>query len=296
MEQVLKGVGRVKEGMRRKIEKGVITEFAKDEKSGRLHPSTGNQGLTKVDLVIEAVFEDLDLKRNIVNEVEASSADDTIFATNTSSFPISRIAEGSRRPENIIGMHYFSPVQKMPLLEIIKTPETASWVTATAFDVGVRQGKTVIVVNDGPGFYTTRILSPYLNEAILLLEEGAYVEQVDQAIREFGFPVGPVALFDEVGIDVGAHVANTMREIFDKRGVKTSDKSAELVADGYHGRKNRKGFYKYEHSSAKKKEVNSEIYRYFGGAERVSMEAHYIQERVVLMMVNEAVQDRKSVV
>jgi len=289
MEQVLKGIGRVKEGLRRKVEKRVISEFEKDEKSGRLHPLTGNQDLSKVDLVIEAVFEDLDLKRNIVNEVEASSAGDTIFATNTSSFPISRIAEGSSRPENIIGMHYFSPVQKMPLLEIIKTPETARWVTATAFDVGVRQGKTVIVVNDGPGFYTTRILSPYLNEAILLLEEGAFVEQIDQAIREFGFPVGPVALFDEVGIDVGAHVANTMREIFDKRGVKTSDKSAELVADGYHGRKNRKGFYKYEHSSARKKEVNSEIYSFFGGPERVSMEAHYIQERVVLMMVNEAV-------
>src|SRR5690625_6172683 len=118
-------------------------------------------------------------------------------------------------------MHYFAPVQKMPLLESIKTPDTASWVTATAFDVGVRQGKTVIVVNDGPGFYTTRILSPYLNEAILLLEEGAFVEQIDQAIREIGFLVGPDALFDEVGIDDAAHVANTMRNIFDNRNIKT---------------------------------------------------------------------------
>lgn len=289
IEQALKGVNRVKQGFRKKVEKRIVREFEKDEKSGRVHPVAGNQDLTKIDLVIEAVFEDLDLKRRIVREVEGSTAGDTIFATNTSSFPISRIAEGSRRPENIIGMHYFSPVQKMPLLEIIKTPETASWVTATAFDVGVRQGKTVIIVNDGPGFYTTRILSPYLNEALLLLEEGAFVEQIDQAIREFGFPVGPVALFDEVGMDVGAHVATTMREIFDKRGARTSDKSVELVDHGYHGRKNLKGFYKYEHSSAKKKEVNKEIYRFFGGPERVSMEERHIQERIVLMMVNEAV-------
>lgn len=289
VEQALIGANRIKEGFGKKVQKRIISTFEKDEKSGRVHPVADYLAFSKIDLVIEAVFEDLELKRKIVKDVEESAGKETIFATNTSSFPISKIAEGARRPENIIGMHYFSPVQKMPLLEIIKTPKTAEWATATAFDVGVKQGKTVIIVNDGPGFYTTRILSPYMNEAVLLLEEGASIEQIDQTIKAFGFPVGPVALLDEVGIDVAAHVANTMRTIFDKRGAKTSAKSAELVENGFKGRKNKKGFYRYEKSSKKKKRVNSEVYQFFGGVKRVKIQESVIRERVLLMMVNEAV-------
>jgi 3-hydroxyacyl-CoA dehydrogenase/enoyl-CoA hydratase/3-hydroxybutyryl-CoA epimerase len=126
-----------------------------------------------------------------------------------------------------------------------------------------------------------------MNEALLLLEEGADIEELDKAMKQFGFPVGPVALFDEVGIDVGAHVAEVLSDKFESRGAKTSKKAKELVDAGFKGRKNRKGFYKYEDGS--KKEVNREIYKFFGGQERKSVNQNEIQQRLALVMVNEAV-------
>jgi 3-hydroxyacyl-CoA dehydrogenase/enoyl-CoA hydratase/3-hydroxybutyryl-CoA epimerase len=243
-------------------------------------------GFGSVDLVIEAVFEDLELKRAIVEQIESNASESTIFASNTSSLPISEIAKGAKRPENIIGMHYFSPVQKMPLLEIITTDQTAEWVIQTAFQVGVNQGKNVIVVGDGPGFYTTRILAPYMNEALKLLEEGASIEFLDKIMKDWGFPVGPMALFDEVGIDVGAHVAETMSAMFAKRGVDTKNQAQELLDAGYKGRKNKRGMYKY--ASGKKKEVNTEIYKYFGGRNRTNPDKKTAQQRMALTMINEA--------
>ncbi|MCC5942879.1 MAG: fatty acid oxidation complex subunit alpha FadJ [Balneolaceae bacterium] len=289
IENSLKGSESIRENLDQKVNKRIISRFERDEKMSLIHPTDSYDGFEKIDLVIEAVFEDLSLKQSIVADVENRASEKTIFATNTSSLPISDIASKAKRPENIIGMHYFSPVQKMPLLEIIKTEKTADWVVATAYDIGVKQGKTVIVVNDGPGFYTTRILAPYMNEALLLLEEGASIEQLDKAMKQFGFPVGPVALFDEVGIDVGAHVADVLSDKFEARGAKTSTKAKELVDGGYKGRKNRKGFYRYESGSKKKKEINEEIYGFFGGSNRKNFSDDEIQQRLTLMMVNEAV-------
>lgn len=290
IDQALNGTSRVEKSFGKKVEKKIISEFEKDVKSAKIHPVADYHGFDKMDVVIEAVFEDLDLKKSVLKEVENAAGKETIFASNTSSLPISKIAEGAQHPETIIGMHYFSPVQKMPLLELIKTPATADWVTATAYQIGMKQGKTVIIVNDGPGFYTTRIVSPYLNEALLLLEEGASVQQIDQAMKNFGFPVGPAALFDEVGIDVGAKVAETLRSVFDKRGAETSSKSKELADNGYKGRKNQKGFYRYDEASKKKKKVNEEIYQFFGGPDRrIPIDESVIQDRLVLVMVNEAV-------
>lgn len=288
IENAVKGANDVKSNLDKLVSKRVISSFERDEKMGYIHPTESYKQFDKIDLVIEAVFEDLNLKQSIVKEVEDVSGEHTIFASNTSSLPISEIAAKAKRPENIIGMHYFSPVQKMPLLEIIKTDKTADWVTATAYDVGIRQGKTVIVVNDGPGFYTTRILAPFMNEALLLLEEGASIEQLERVMKQFGFPVGPVALFDEVGIDVGAHVAEVLSDTFRARGAKTSNKAGELVDAGYKGRKNKKGFYKYS-DSKKKKEINQEIYDFFGGRERKTFDDEIIRQRISMMMINEAV-------
>lgn len=291
MENASKGKGEIEKNLQQKVSKRIMSKFEKEETLSLVHPTVTYDRFDKIDLVIEAVFEDLDLKRQIVKEVEEAGSENTIFASNTSSLPITDIAAEAKRPENIIGMHYFSPVQKMPLLEIIKTEKTAEWVTATAYDVGMNQGKTVIVVNDGPGFYTTRILAPFMNEALLLLEEGASVEQLDKAMKQFGFPVGPVALFDEVGIDVGAHVAEVLSDKFEARGAKTSKKAKELVEAGYKGRKNKKGFYRYDNGSKKKKkkEVNKEIYSFFGGTNRKTFKDSDIQQRLALVMVNEAV-------
>ena len=289
IQNAMKGENTIHQNLDKKVSKHIISEFEQDEKMSLVHPTESYDAFDEIELVIEAVFEDLDLKRNIVKEVEEVCDKDTIFASNTSSIPISKIAEGAKRPENIVGMHYFSPVQKMPLMEIIKTEKTADWVVATAFDVGLRQGKNIIVVNDGPGFYTTRILAPFINEALLLLEEGAKIEELDNAMKNYGFPVGPIALLDEVGIDVGAHVAETLSDKFEERGAKTSQKSKELIDDDYLGRKNKRGFYKYEDGSKKKKEVNKEIYKYFGGEDRKSFDQEEVQDRLSIMMINEAV-------
>lgn len=245
----------------------------------------------KADMVIEAVFEDLALKHRVLAETEAAIRHDCIFASNTSALPITAIATTSVRPGNVIGMHYFSPVQKMPLLEIITTPQTKDWVTATALEVGIRQGKTCIVVKDGPGFYTTRILAPFMNEALLLLEEGADILALDKAMKKFGFPVGPITLMDEVGIDVGAHInRGELRTFFDARGAESSHAMAKLEAAGYKGKKNRKGFLLYDEKTGKKVrgKANEEIYEFFGGKARKHFDEQVIQQRMAFMMVNEA--------
>lgn len=285
IEAAAKGEKTIWENLDKKVKKRVLKPFDRDQIISKVSGTNSYEAFGKTELVIEAVFEDLNLKRKIIAEVESNTSDNCIFASNTSSLPISEIAKGAKRPENIIGMHYFSPVQKMPLLEIITTPQTADWVTATAYEVGVKQGKTVIVVNDGPGFYTTRILAPYMNEALLLLEEGTSIEFLDSAMKKFGYPVGPMALLDEVGIDVGAHVGETMAPVFNARGGKSSTKAQELLDAGYLGRKNKRGMYLY---SGKKKEVNSEVYALFGGSHRTKPDIDSVQQRMALMMINEA--------
>jgi len=273
-------------GLQKRVAKRILTPFQRDRILSRLHATTDDADLAGADLAIEAVFEDLAIKREIVALAEARCAPDCVFASNTSSLPIADIAAAAQRPERVLGMHYFSPVAKMPLLEIIATGQTADWALATAIEVGVRQGKHVIVVADGPGFYTTRILGPLLNEAVLLLEEGAGIDALDRAMVRFGFPVGPVALLDEVGIDVGAHVSEVLGPLFAKRGVTPSNVLGKLHRDGYHGRKNDQGFYRY---GGKKKKINPRIYQYFGGPQRRTLSEQAMQERLFLAMVNEAV-------
>ncbi|PTL75337.1 fatty acid oxidation complex subunit alpha FadJ [Vitiosangium sp. GDMCC 1.1324] len=248
---------------------------------------TGYEGFKNVDVVIEAVFEDLALKHRIIGEVEAVTREDCIFASNTSSIPITELAKGSKRPAQVIGMHYFSPVNKMPLLEIITHKGTADWVTATCVEVGKKQGKTVIVVNDGPGFYTSRILAPYMNEAAHLLADGADIAELDKALVEFGFPVGPITLLDEVGIDVAQKVGPIMEAAFGKR-MSAPRALEKVVADGRLGRKNKKGFYTYD--GKKKKEVDASVYELLPhGKNRKNIDAREMAERCALQMVNEAV-------
>ena len=290
-EALGKGEKSIWQDLGKKVKKGGLTAFQRDLTFSRINGTITNQGLENADLIIEAVFEDLDLKKKILRETEAVIKEDAIFATNTSSLPITSIVEASKRPEQVIGMHYFSPVPRMPLLEIIVTEKTANWVTATALDVGIKQGKTVIVVHDGPGFYTTRILAPFMNEALVLLEEGAGIEEIDRAMLEFGFPVGPVTLLDEVGIDVGAHVSRILGSLFAGRGAKPSETMEKLVQAGYKGRKNNQGFYRYDQSFRKKKktkEINEKIYSFFGGSERKKFDREEIQNRLSLVMINEA--------
>jgi 3-hydroxyacyl-CoA dehydrogenase/enoyl-CoA hydratase/3-hydroxybutyryl-CoA epimerase len=186
-------------------------------------------------------------------------------------------------------MHYFSPVPKIPLLEIVKTDRTPDWVLGTAIDVGLKQGKTIIVVNDGPGFYTTRILALYMNEALDLLKDGGNFRDVDTALKDFGFPMGPFELFDLVGIDVASKITEVLSDYFDGRGLIPNTSSARMAADGLLGMKSGGGFYEYgdSKSHSRKKDVNEDAYTYFGD-ERLSFSSYEIQQRLALAMINEA--------
>lgn len=168
--------------------------------------STDYCGFGNVDIVVEAVFEDLSLKQQMVADIEHFAAPHTIFASNTSSLPISDIAAQAQRPEQVIGLHYFSPVDKMPLVEVIPHAKTSKETIATTVALACKQGKTAIVVADRAGFYVNRILAPYINEAARCLLDGEPIDSVDKALVDFGFPVGPITLLDEVGIDVGTKI------------------------------------------------------------------------------------------
>jgi 3-hydroxyacyl-CoA dehydrogenase/enoyl-CoA hydratase/3-hydroxybutyryl-CoA epimerase len=272
-----------------KVKKKALSPFQRDVTFSRITGTIDYRGFEKADLIIEAVFEDLELKRKILAETELCMREDAIFASNTSSLSIRGIAAGAKRPEQVIGMHYFSPVPRMPLLEIIVTEKTADWVRATTLDVGIRQGKTVIIVNDGPGFYTTRILAPLLNEALEVVSEGGDIKEIDTAMRQFGYPVGPIALLDEVGIDVGAHVSKVLGPLFAARGAQPNTAMERIFQAGYKGRKNNRGFYFYGNRSGKvKKVVNDEIYKFFSGRKRKKFDSQKIQNRLSLAMINEA--------
>jgi 3-hydroxyacyl-CoA dehydrogenase/enoyl-CoA hydratase/3-hydroxybutyryl-CoA epimerase len=277
--------------LNKRVKKKAMSEIELQQMMGLLSGTTDYKEISNAEIVIEAVFEDLKLKQRIIQDVEAVVGEDCIFASNTSALPIKEIAKGSKRPELVIGMHYFSPVPKMPLLEIIKTDQTAEWVVSTCFDIGVRQGKTVIVVNDGPGFYTTRILAPLMNEAQLMLDEGGDIIQIDNEMNKFGFPVGPITLADEVGIDVGAHIMSgeLMQAIVAERDMQISTTLLDVAKAGYKGRKNAQGFYKYDEKGKKVKgEVDSKIYSFYGGNSRKKMKAEDIHLRCAMAMVNEA--------
>lgn len=287
LTRVGKGIAAVSEVLRERLKKKQITRLQYEDQLLLAGGTVEYTGFGRANLVIEAVFEDLALKHRVLQEVEPRLPEDAIYASNTSTIPISLIAEASERPNRVLGMHFFSPVHKMPLLEVIATGETDDDAIVTAVAYGKQLGKTVIVVNDAPGFYTTRILSAYMNEAGRLLDEGASIDALDAALTKFGFPVGPLTLLDEVGIDVGGKVGQVLYEAFGAR-MAPSDSLRRVVASGRTGRKGRKGFYLYD-EQGKKGEVDPSVYEVLpGGAQRHEMPARDMQMRCVLAMVNEA--------
>jgi len=287
------GVGRGLEYVRgildERARKKQITREELDQTFARATGGTDYVGLKHADVVIEAVFEDVALKQRILRDVEAITRDDCVFASNTSSIPIATIAQASKHPETVVGMHYFSPVHKMPLLEVITTEKTAPWVVATAVSLGKKQGKTVIVVKDGVGFYTSRILAPYMNEAAHLVAEGVAVDAIDRAMVDWGYPVGPIQLLDEVGIDVAAHVGEIVHAAFGDRMIPPPG-MRKLTDDDRKGRKNGRGFYRYaDGGNAKaKREVDASVYGVLGIEPKAKVPAEEIQMRCALQMVNEA--------
>lgn len=297
--RVAKGFAAVREVLKERLVRKQITRVEFSDMMALLGGTVDYSGFGNVDLVIEAVFEDLDVKRQVLREVEAVLKPDAIFASNTSTIPIAEIATASARPERVLGMHFFSPVNKMPLLEVIATNDTERDVVASAVAYGRKLGKTVIVVSDGPGFYVNRILTPYINEAGRLLDQSAGIDAIDRALVDFGFPVGPVTLVDEVGLDVASKAGKIMHDAFGERFSPAQSLQA-VVGAGRFGRKAKKGFYLYD-EEGKKGEVDQSVYALLTPAARETplssdappqarpeYPAAEIQQRTVLPMLNEA--------
>ncbi len=287
LDRLAVGWRAIRDVLRERLRRKQMTQRQFDDTLSLIGSTTNYSGFADAALVIEAVFEDLAVKHQVLREVEAA-APNAIFASNTSTIPIREIATASSHPERVVGMHFFSPVHKMPLLEVIVTPETSAETTATVVSYGRALGKTVIVVRDGPGFYVNRILAPYINEAGQLLDEGVSIASIDDAMTAFGFPVGPLTLLDEVGLDIAGKSGPIMAAAFGAR-MQRSPALQRVIESGRLGRKSKRGFYRYG-ENGKRLGVDESIYLLTAaGAARKRIDALDIQRRCVLPMLNEAV-------
>ncbi len=287
LDRVASGWRAVRDVLRERYKRKQITRLQFADTLSLLGGTTDYSGFANADLVIEAVFEDVAVKHQVLREVERA-APHAIFASNTSTIPIRDIATASTDPTRVVGMHFFSPVHKMPLLEVIVTPQTSADTTRTVVSYGRALGKTVIVVRDGPGFYVNRILAPYLNESGRLLDDGARIEEVDAALSRFGFPVGPITLLDEVGLDIAGKSGPIMAAAFGAR-MQPSITLQRVIESGRIGRKARHGFYRYS-VEGKRMGVDEAVYALTpAGATRQAFTDEEICARAILPLLNEAV-------
>lgn len=258
---VTRGEKAVSDNLDKLVKRKRMTAFEKEKACARVVGLTDEheswkKHMARSDAVIEAVFEDINVKQKVVKDMEEILSPQALIATNTSAIPVGLIASKAQHPERILGMHYFSPVDKMPLLEIIPHAKTSNDAIASAIALGQKQKKTIIVVKDVPGFFVNRCLGPYMSEGMALAQGGVSPERLDSAMKSYGFPVGPVTLMDEVGIDVAYKTFETLKDALgDRMKGSNPDGLKELVDRKFLGRKTGKGFFLYETDPKKAKQA-----------------------------------------
>jgi len=269
--------------LRKAGERGVFRDEEIGLKFALIHGTLDYESFDDVDLVIEAVVERMPVKQQVLREAEDRLPQKAVFATNTSSLSVSELARGAKRPGRVVGLHFFNPVHRMPLVEVVRADRSSDEALATAFEFAGAMGKTPVLVADRPGFLVNRLLGPYLNEAGYLLEEGAGVAEVDRVLTDFGMPMGPCRLLDEVGFDVAQHVARELERAFGER-MKPSSVVGMLTEDGRLGRKNGRGFYTY--AKGKQGGVDREVARRL--PTKGALTESDILDRSLFLLVNEA--------
>lgn len=286
-EAINKGLKHARDLWGKLLKRKSINKYELTQKMDRVSGGIDYSGFGLCDLVVEAIVEDMEIKKKVIAETAKHMREDAIIATNTSSLSVTEMQAAHPRPEFFGGMHFFNPVNKMPLVEVIRGAKTSDDTIATIFELSKKMGKMPVVVKDGPGFLVNRLLLPYMAEAAFLLQEGMDIEIVDKAyVKEFGMPMGPFALMDEVGLDVCIKVLKIFKKAFGDR-VEMAPCMEKLEKSGRLGKKNAKGFYQYDEKGYRK-EVDTSIYAELGlGSPSNPLATKECIERGVFAMVNE---------
>jgi 3-hydroxyacyl-CoA dehydrogenase/enoyl-CoA hydratase/3-hydroxybutyryl-CoA epimerase len=271
---------------RESVQRKRLTPREMRQRLGFIAPTLEESGLSRVDIVLEAVVENLEVKQKVLAAMEEHIGARAVFASNTSTIPISDIAARAVRPERVVGMHFFNPVHRMPLVEVIAGQRSSPEAVSTVHGFAIELGKVPVVVRDSPGFLVNRILMLYFNEALRLLAEGVPVTAADRAMEGFGMPMGPFALMDEIGLDTGQHAAGVLESAFGKRIGTATPILQSIVGGGRLGKKNGKGFYHYR--NGKRGRPDEAVAKLAGAGAPLQLPVETLQERMVLAMVNEA--------
>ena len=294
-EQLDLGMGEASKLLGKMVDRGKMTPAKMGETLSRIRPTLNYGDFAETDIVIEAVVENPNVKRAVLKEVEGLVKDDCILASNTSTISITFLAEALERPENFVGMHFFNPVHRMPLVEVIRGEKSSEEAIATTVALASKMGKVPVVVNDCPGFLVNRVLFPYFGAFDLLLKQGADFAHVDKVMEKFGWPMGPAYLIDVVGLDTGVHGAEVMAEGFPDRMKPDYKGAIELLYENKRlGQKNGVGFYKYEMDKRGKPkkvadEATYELLKTTTDSDKQTFEDQAIIDRTMLAFCNETV-------
>ncbi len=289
VEQVARGMSGIAKIYGEGVKRHVLSRREARDGMDRIFPAPNETPLRHVDVVIEAAVENLDLKRTIFERLDAMAGDKTILATNTSALPVSELAAGTRKPERVLGLHFFNPVHRMQLVEVVAARQTAPEVLDRAVKFVRQIGKLPVVVKDSPGFLVNRILMPYLIEAGNLFENGATIEDIDEAMLDFGMPMGPLRLIDEVGVDVAMHVAKTLGGAFRRSHAHPGRSRADDRRKDVWAKKRRRILYSRKKGfAAESLVIELAPFTGTGGRTRSGAAREELQERMVLLMVNES--------